>query len=154
MKLYPLDPPLLLIVDSAPTFPLIVSVILRRAGCPVEVVAFQTPELAIFWLSGTMDEKKATKYPLGSPWDAYPPLRRPAIAIVSLHFPPDERDLVMDWLYVHSRRTKIITTATEEEMQAVGDDRDELYWRCVVAHLPRPARDTDVITHVTAALAS
>lgn len=153
MKLQPLDPPLLLIIDPAPTFPRIVSVILRRADCPVEVIAFQTTELAIFWLSGNMDTKKAT-YPFCSPWDAYPPLRRPTIAIMSLSFSLDERDLVMDWLYVHHRSTKIITTSTDEEVHALGDDRDELYWRHVVAHLPRPTRSTEVIERVTAALVS
>ena len=154
MKLKPLDPPLILVVDPALTFPLILKAVLRRADCSeVEVVAFPTPELAIFWLNGEMDEKK-TKYPFGSPWDAYPARRRPTIAIVSLSFSLDERDRIMDWLYVHYRSTKIITTSTDEEVHALGDDRDELYWRRVVSHLPRPARDTDVIEQVLPLLLS
>jgi hypothetical protein len=155
MKLKPFDPPLILVVDPASTFPLILKAVLRRADCSeVEVVAFPTPEQAIFWLSGEMDQEKATKYPFFSPWDEYPALRRPMIAIVSLSFPLDERDRIMDWLYVRYRATQIITTSTDEEVHALGDDRDELYWRRVVAHLPRPAQSTEVIELVVAALAS
>ena len=155
MKLQPLDPPLLLIVDPAPTFPLILKAILRRASCDeVEVVTFPQPEQAIFWLSGQMDQEKATKYPFFSPWDECPALRRPMIAIVSLSFPLDERDRIMDWLYVRYRATKIITTSTDEEVHALGDDRDELYWRRVVSNLPRPARDTDVVERVIPFLTS
>ncbi len=149
MKLKSLDPPLLLIVDPAPTFPLIVSVILRRANCTAEVVAFQTTALATFWLNGKMDQKKATKRPLATAWDQYPTRRCPTIAIVSLSFSLDEREHVMDWLYVHCHTTKIITTSTDAELQELGDDRDEVYWRHVVSHLPRPTQDTDVIERVT-----
>ncbi len=154
MKLKPFDPPLLLIVDPAPTFPLIMSAILRRADCLIESIAFQTTKLAIFWLSGEMDQEKAMKRPLATSWDEYPPLRSPTVAIVSLSFSLDERDRVMDWLYVHARTTKIITTSTEEELQALGDYRDEMYWRHVVAHLSRPLTVEDVVERVVHALSS
>lgn len=150
MKLQPLEKPLLLVVDPAPTFPLILNVILRRADCTkVEVVAFQTTELATFWLSGEMDRRKATKYPFVSPWDASPTLRPPTMAIVSLCFPPDERDRVMDRLSCQFPKTAVITTSTREEYLAMDDRWDEVYWRRVVSHLPRPTRDTDVIERVT-----
>ena len=82
----------------------------------VEMVSFQQTEMATLWLSGEMDKKKAAKRPLATPWDTYPDLRPPTIAIVSLGLPPDEREVVMDRLYLLSRDTKIITTSTKEEL--------------------------------------
>ena len=154
MKLQPLEKPLLFVVDPAPTFPLILSATLRRAECTeIEIAAFQTTDMATSWLSGTMDQKKAT-YPFTSPWDAYPTLRHPTIAIVSLSFSPDERNRVMDRLYCQSPKTSVITTSTQEEYLAMDDSWDEVYWRRVVSHLSRPARDTDVIERVIPFLAS
>ena len=98
------EKPLLLIVDPTTTFPLILAVALRRAGCQdVEIVSFQKTAMAAFWLSGKMDQTKAAKYPFVSPWDAYPALRLPTLAIVHLAFPADEREEVLDRLYCFSR---------------------------------------------------
>jgi hypothetical protein len=148
------EKPLLLIVDPTPTFPLILTVALRRAGQDIEIVSFQKTDMATFWLSGKMDQTKAAKYPFASPWDACPPLRLPTLAVVHLAFPADERERVLDNLYCLSRTTKIMTTSTKEELLALDNRWDEVYWRQVVSHLPRPARDTDVIERVIPILTS
>jgi hypothetical protein len=149
MKITLVPTPLIVVVDQTSTFPLILNLALRRAACPeFTIAAFQTTELAACWLSGTMDQQKA-RYPFGSPWDAYPALRPPTIAIVSLHFLPDERDRVMDRLYCQFPKTAIITTSTQEAYLAMDDRWDEVYWRRVVSHLPRPAREADMIERIT-----
>ncbi len=148
MKITLIPVPLLVVIDPTPTFPLILKAILRRAECPeVSIAAFQTTEQAIFWLSGKMDQKKAT-YPFVSPWDAYPALRPPTIAIMSLHFLPDERDSVMDRFYCHFPKTALLTTSTQEAYLAMDNRWDEVYWRRVVSHLPRPAREIDVVERI------
>jgi hypothetical protein len=145
---------LLLVVDPSLVVAQILNVTLRRAGCEVEIVSFQQTEAAIFWLSGEMDRTKAKKRPLATPWDRYPALSPPTIAIVSLGFPIDEQEHIMDWIYVHFRPTKIITTSTVEELHALDDSRNELYWRHVVSHLPQPVTVEEVIERVVAVLHS
>lgn len=146
---------LLMIVDLTLTFPLILTVALRRAGCQdIEIVSFQKTDMATFWLSGKMDQTKAAKYPFGSPWDAYPTLRLPTLAIVHLAFPADERDRVLDRLYCLSRTTKIMTTSTKEELLALENRWDEVYWKQVVSHLPRPVTIPDMVERVTSLLCS
>lgn len=149
------EKPLLLIVDPTPTFPLILTVALRRADCQdVEIVSFQKTDMATFWLSGKMDQTKAAKYPFASPWDAYPALRLPTVAVVHLAFPADERERVLDNLYCLSRTTKIMTTSTKEELLALENRWDEVYWKQVVSHLPRPVTIPDMVERVTALLCS
>jgi hypothetical protein len=148
MKITLIPVPFLLIVDPTPTFPLILKAMLRRAECPeVAIAAFQTTEQATFWLSGKMDQEKA-KYPFVSPWDAYPAFRPPTLAIVSLHFLPDERDHVMDRLYCCFPKTAILTTSTLDAYRAMDNRWDEVYWRRVVSHLSRPAREIDVVERI------
>jgi hypothetical protein len=155
VKLLHSDAPLLLVVDPSLVFPLILKTTLRRAGFEADIVAFQQAEMAIFWLTGEMDREKGKKYPFTSPWDAYPALRLPTSAIVSLDFPIDERERVMDWLYVKSHRTKIITTSTSTEEEHNQDEsRDELYWRHVVSHLPQPIMVEEVSERVIPVLYS
>ena len=146
--------PLLLIVDPSLIFSQFLKVTLRRIGREVEIASFQQTATAISWLSGEMDKKKAAKRPLATPWDEYPALRPPTIAIVSLGLPPHEREVVMDRLYLLSRDTKIITTSTKEELLGLEDRWDEVYWRRVVSHLPQPVTVDDVIERVVAVLHS
>jgi hypothetical protein len=148
-----LEKPLLLIVDTTPTFPLILTIALRRAGCQnVEIVSFQKMAMATFWLSGKMDQTKAAKYPFMSPWDTYPALRLPTLAVVHLAFPAHEHEEVLDRLYCFSRTTKIMTTSTKEELLALENHWDEVYWKQVVSHLPRPVTIPDMVERVTALL--
>ena len=157
VELIPSGKPLLLVIDPSLVFPQILKATLRRADCEVEIIAFQQTEMAVFWLSGEMDRKKAGgKYPFTSPWDAYPELRHPTLVIVSLGFPIEERERIMDWFYVRSPTTKIITTSAliEEEVPDQDDYRDELYWRHVVSHLPQPVRVEEVIERVIPVLSS
>jgi hypothetical protein len=146
--------PFLMVLDPSLVFLQILKVALRRAECEVEMVSFQQTEMATLWLSGEMDKKKAAKRPLATPWDEYPALRPPTIAIVSLGLPPHEREVVMDRLYLLSRDTKIITTSTKEELLGLEDRWDEVYWRRVVSHLPQPVTVEDVIERVVAVLHS
>ena len=155
VELIPSEKPLLLVVDPSRVFPQILNATLRRAGCEIEIIAFQKTEMAFFWLSGEMDREKAGgKYPFTSPWDVYPALRHSGLAIVSLGFPIQERERIMDWLYVRSPTTKIITTSAEEELPDQDDCRDELYWQHVVSHLPRPVAVKDVVEQVVSVLSS
>jgi hypothetical protein len=146
--------PFLMVLDPSLVFLQILKVALRRAECEVEMVSFQQTEMATLWLSGEMDKKKAAKRPLATPWDEYPALRPLTIAIVSLGLPPDEREVVMDRLYLLSRDTKIITTSTKEELLGLEDRWDEVYWRRVVSHLPQPVTVEDTIERVVAVLHS
>ncbi|MBA2678651.1 MAG: hypothetical protein H0U76_09710 [Ktedonobacteraceae bacterium] len=148
------EKPLLLVVDPSPVFLGIIKAALRRAGCEVKSVSFQQTEKATFWLSGAMDREKAEKYPYPTSWDHYPALSNPVLAIINLGFPLDDRERVMDWLYVHHHTTKIITTSTKEELLALGDDRDELYWRLVVSHLSQPITGEAVLEQVVPVLCS
>jgi hypothetical protein len=152
VELIPSEEPLLLVVDPSLVFPQILKAILRRIGSEIESVAFQQTEIAAFWLTGEMDREKAEKYPFTSPWDAYPALRLPTIAIVSLGFPIEEQERIMDWLYVRSPTTKIITTSAEEELHNLDNYRDELYWRHVVSHLPKPVTVENVVERVVTVL--
>jgi hypothetical protein len=144
--------PFLLIVDPSLIFSQFLKVTLRRIGREVEIASFQQTATAISWLSGEMDKKKAAKRPLATPWDEYPALRPPSIAIVSLGFPVDERNGVLDRLYCLSRNTKIITTSTKEELLDQESHWDEVYWTRVVAHLPKPVTVEDVVERVVAVL--
>jgi CheY-like chemotaxis protein len=152
VELVPSEQPLLLVVDSSLVFLRILQAALRRAACDVEIVAFQEAAMADAWLSGTAKEQQNVAYPFASPWDKYPEVRPPTIAIVSLGLPIDERDVVMDRLFVLSRETKIITTSTQEELLHQASHWDEGYWRHVVSHLPKPIRCEDVIERVITAL--
>ena len=146
--------PFLMVLDPSLVFLQILKVALRRAGYEVEMVSFQQTEMATLWLSGEMDKKKVAKRPLVTPWDEYPALRPPTIAIVSLGLPPDEREMVMDRLCLLSRDIKIITTSTKEELLSLEGRWDEVYWRRVVSHLPQPVTIEDVIERVVAVLHS
>lgn len=135
--------PVILVLDPTPTFPRILRAILRRNGYDAEVIAFQQPGVAIFWLSGKMDARKAAKYPLPlPPWDRYPPRKPLTLAIVSLAFPAPSRTRVMTLLRLTDPRPHLFTTSTNEEL-AASERRDS--WRHVVSHIPRPLTETDVI---------
>lgn len=126
---------LLLVVDPTPTFAPILKIALRRGGHEVETVAFQRTGMAVFWLSGQMDRRKAAKRPLPSLWDDYPEFRPPTLAIVSLAFPAVACNRVLALLMLQEPRPHLVTTSTEEELAA---NQSYAYWRHIAAHLPRP----------------
>ena len=152
VELVETEKPLLLVFDPSPVFLRILEVILRRAECDVEIASFQELRMAKFWLSGQMDKQKAAWLPFESPWDAYPALRPPTVAIVNLGFPTQIREDVLDWLRRLSGKTSIITTSTKETLLDQEEHWDEAYWHQVVAHLPQPVKVDDVVERVIAVL--
>jgi hypothetical protein len=134
--------PFLLVIDPTPTFSTILKAVLRREGYEVEIVAFQQPGMAIFWLSGEMDRRKAAKRPLASPWDEYPALKPPTVAIISLAFPTQVCNRMLALLLLQEPRAHLFTTSTMEELAA---SQSQEYWRHVVSHIPRPLKVDDVI---------
>lgn len=143
--------PFLLIVDPLPTFSKVLAALLRRAGHESEIIAFQEPQIAHLWLSGLMDCEKAEKYPFTSPWDAYPPFRRPTLAVVNLAFPAKMRKQVLSTLW--RQQVVVVTTSTEEVLRR-ETCWDERYWSAVVTHILRPLRTEDVLERLLALLAS
>ena len=134
--------PFLLVVDPTPTFPTILKASLRRAGYEIEIVAFQQLGMAIFWLSGEMDRRKAAKRPLASPWDEYPALKPPTVSIVSLAFPAQACNRLLGLLLLQEPRAHLFITSTMEELSA---SQSQEYLRHAVSHIPRPLIIDDVL---------
>jgi hypothetical protein len=134
--------PVLLILDPSLTFSRILTIILNREGYDVEIVAFQEVGMALFWLSGEMDRRKA-HYPFVSPWDHYPALKPSTLAIVSLAFPAHHCNHLLALLLLQEPpRPHLFTTSTKEELSV---NQSQGYWGHVVSHIPRPLKVADVL---------
>lgn len=137
--------PLLLIVDPSTTLPPILKAILRRACQEMEIVSFQKTDQAIFWLSGAMDYRKATKYSLLSPWNAYPALKSPTIAIVSLDFPARQRDRMMALVCLQEPYPHLFTTSATKGHFICRNLKSWKYRKHIVSHIPIPVNVDEML---------
>ncbi len=142
--------PVIFVLDQSPVVPKVLMLMLKRhAGLLTTIVAFTNPNLAARWLTGAMDEQKAASYPLGSPWDHYPPLTPIAMAIIDTEFAQVRSLRVLDWVCaLLPPATPLVTTSSQQI------DEEEHSWSLSVAHLPKPLEREDVVARLSPLLTS